>query len=137
MATVNINEILGSDSISGSRVTINSNFLTLQNWINGYVNVFGIDTINGILDLSAASTGKVQAKIGRFDSLSLPSVGSALASVSSAGAAAFVDVQTTTFTASQPKNPSKKHTFHYRRPLPPTARPAVRSHQSLEQTKHR
>ena len=50
MATVNINEILGSDSISGSRVTINSNFLTLQNWINGYVNVFGIDTINGILD---------------------------------------------------------------------------------------
>ena len=100
MATVNINEILGSDSISGSRVTINSNFLTLQNWINGYVNVFGIDTINGILDLSAASTGKVQAKIGRFDSLSLPSVGSALASVSSAGAAAFVDVQTTTFTAS-------------------------------------
>lgn len=100
MATVNINEILGSDSISGSRVTINSNFLTLQNWINGYVNVFGIDTVNGILDLSAASTGRVQAKIGRFDSLSLPSTGTATASITSAGAAAFVDVQTTTFTAS-------------------------------------
>jgi hypothetical protein len=100
MATVNINEILGSDSISGSRVTINSNFLTLQNWINGYVSVFGIDTTNGILDLSAASTGKVQAKIGRFDSLSLPASGTATASVNSAGAASFASIQTTTFTAS-------------------------------------
>jgi hypothetical protein len=100
MATVNINEILGTDSISGSRVTINSNFLILQNWINGYVSVFGIDTTNGILDLSNASTGKVQAKIGRFDSLSLPSSGTATASISSAGAALFSDVQTTTFTAS-------------------------------------
>jgi hypothetical protein len=100
MATVNINEILGSDSISGSRVTLNSNFLILQNWINGYVNVFGIDTINGILDLSGATTGKVQAKIGKFDSISLPSTGTALASLSALGAASFTDVQTTTFTAS-------------------------------------
>ena len=100
MATVNINEILGSDSISGSRVTINSNFLILQNWINGYVSVFGIDTTNGILDLSNASTGKVQAKIGRFDSLSLPSSGTSTASISSAGAALFASIQTTTFTAS-------------------------------------
>lgn len=100
MATVNINEILGSDSISGSRVTINSNFLILQNWINGYVSVFGIDTTNGILDLSGASTGKVQAKIGRFDSLSLPASGTAAASISSLGAASFASVQTTTFTAS-------------------------------------
>lgn len=100
MATVNINEILGSDSISGSRVTINSNFLTLQNWINGYVSVFGIDTTNGILDLSSASTGKVQAKIGRFDSLSLPSSGTSTASISSAGAGSFTGIQTTTFTSS-------------------------------------
>lgn len=100
MATVNINEILGSDSISGSRVTINSNFLTLQNWINGYVSVFGIDTTNGILDLSSASTGKVQAKIGRFDSLSLPSSGTSAASISSAGAGSFTGIQTTTFTSS-------------------------------------
>jgi hypothetical protein len=100
MATVNINEILGSDSISGSRVTINSNFLTLQNWINGYVSVFGIDTTNGILDLSNASTGKVQAKIGRFDSLSLPSSGTSTASISSAGAALFASIQTTAFTSS-------------------------------------
>lgn len=100
MATVNISEILGSDSISGSRVTINSNFLILQNWINGYVTVFGVDSVNGILDLTGASTGKVAAKIGSFDSISVPTTGVAKATVSSAGAAAFLDVQTTTFTAS-------------------------------------
>lgn len=100
MATVNISEILGSDSISGSRVTINSNFLILQNWINGYVTVFGVDSVNGILDLTGASTGKVAAKIGSFDAISVPTTGVAKATVSSAGAAAFVDVQTTTFTAS-------------------------------------
>jgi hypothetical protein len=100
MATVNINEILGSDSISGSRVTLNSNFLILQNWINGYISVFGIDTTNGILNLSGASTGSVIAKIGRFDSLSLPSTGTAKTSFNSIGGGSFVDIQTTTFTAS-------------------------------------
>ena len=100
MATVNINEILGSDSISGSRVTLNSNFLILQNWINGYVSVFGIDTTNGILNLSGASTGSVIAKIGRFDSVSLPSTGTAKTSFNSLGGGSFVDIQTTTFTAS-------------------------------------
>lgn len=100
MATVNINEILGSDSISGSRVTLNSNFLILQNWINGYVSVFGIDTTNGILNLSGASTGSVIAKIGRFDSLSLPSSGTTKTSFNSVGGGSFVDIQTTTFTAS-------------------------------------
>jgi hypothetical protein len=74
--------------------------LILQNWINGYVTVFGIDTINGILDLSTASTGKVQAKIGKFDSISLPSTGTSLASLNALGGASFTDVQTTTFTAS-------------------------------------
>jgi len=100
MATVNITEILGTDSISGSRVTINSNFLILQNWINGYVTVFGIDTVNGILDLSGASTGKVQAKIGAFDALSIPSTGVPTASVNNLGAASFVSVQSTDVTAS-------------------------------------
>lgn len=100
MATVNITEILGSDSISGSRVTINSNFLILQNWINGYVSVFGIDTTNGILDLSGASTGKVQAKIGSFDSIQVPSSGTPNASINNAGSASFTSVQTTALTAS-------------------------------------
>jgi hypothetical protein len=100
MATVNITEILGSDSISGSRVTINSNFLILQNWINGYSTVFGIDSINGILDLSQASTGKVAAKIGTFSSISVPASGATTASVNSAGQASFVSVSSTTLTAS-------------------------------------
>ena len=111
MATVNINEILGSDSISGSRVTLNSNFLILQNWINGYVTGFGIDTINGIINLSNASTGRVQAKIGKFDSISLPSTGASLASLSALGAASFTDVQTTTFTASGALNANSVVTF--------------------------
>jgi hypothetical protein len=100
MSTVNINEILGTDSISGSRITINSNFLILQNWINGYVSVFGVDTVNGIINLSAAPTGSVLAKIGRFDSFSTPSAGTALATVNQLGQASFASVSTTTFTAS-------------------------------------
>jgi len=111
MATVNINEILGSDSISGSRVTINSNFLTLQNWINGYVNVFGIDTVNGILDLTGASTGRVSAKIGKFDSVSLPATGVSTASINNLGQASFASIQTTTFTASGAVTASSTVTF--------------------------
>jgi len=63
MATVNTTSILGSDSISASRTTINSNFLTLQNWINNYNTVFGLDTVNGIINLTGASTGRVSAKL--------------------------------------------------------------------------
>jgi len=111
MATVNINEILGSDSISGSRVTINSNFLTLQNWINGYVNVFGIDTVNGILDLTGASTGRVSAKIAKFDSVSLPATGVSTASINNLGQASFASIQTTTFTASGAVTASSTVTF--------------------------
>jgi len=100
MATVNTTEILGSDSISGSRVTINSNFLILQNWINGYITVFGVDSVNGILDLTGASTGKVMAKIGAFNSIAVPSTGTAYAAVNSSGQASFTSVSTTTLTAS-------------------------------------
>ena len=100
MATVNINEILGSDSISASRVTINSNFLVFKNWINSYVGVFGVDTVNGILDLSQSSSGIVKAKIGKFDSISLPSTGNSKVSISSNGSSSFVEVQTETFTSS-------------------------------------
>lgn len=34
MATITITEILGSDNLAGSRITINSNFKTLQNAVN-------------------------------------------------------------------------------------------------------
>ncbi len=100
MSTVNTTSILGSDSISGSRTTINSNFLLLQNWINNYNTVFGLDTINGIIDLSGASTGRVSAKTGKFDSIIVPSGGTALAQINSSGAGSFASLSTTALTAS-------------------------------------
>ena len=100
MATVSTTSILGSDSISASRTTINSNFLLLENWINQYNTVFGIDSTNGILDLSAASTGRISAKTGKFDQIIVPSGGTALAQILSTGSAQFVSVATTTLTAS-------------------------------------
>jgi len=100
MATVTTTSILGSDSISASRITINSNFLILDNWVNGFVSTFGIDTNNGILNLSSASTGSIYAKTGYFDQVQVPSAGSFLARILSSGAASFTGVSTTTFTSS-------------------------------------
>jgi hypothetical protein len=100
MATVNTTSILGSDSISASRITINSNFLLLDNWVNGFVSTFGIDTNTGILNLSLASTGSIYAKTGYFDQVQVPAVGSFLARILSSGAASFAGVSTTTFTSS-------------------------------------
>ena len=100
MATVTTTSILGSDSISASRITINSNFLTLNNWINGFVSTFGIDTNNGILNLSSASTGSIYAKTGYFDQVQVPATGNFLARILSSGAASFTGVSTTTFTSS-------------------------------------
>lgn len=100
MASVNTTSILGSDSISASRTTINSNFLTLQNWINNYNTVFGLDTVNGIINLTGASTGRVSAKTGKFDSIIVPSGGTALAQINSSGAGSFTTVSTTNLTGS-------------------------------------
>ncbi len=100
MATVTTTTILGSDSISASRITINSNFLILDNWINGYVSTFGIDTVNGILNLSSATTGSISAKTGYFDQIQVPASGSFLARILASGAGSFSDVSTATFTSS-------------------------------------
>ena len=100
MATVTTTTILGSDSISASRITINSNFLILDNWINGYVSTFGIDTVNGILNLSSATTGSILAKTGYFDQIQVPSTGTFTARILASGAGSFQDIQTTTFTSS-------------------------------------
>lgn len=100
MATVTTTTILGSDSLSASRITINSNFLILDNWINGYVSTFGIDTVNGILNLSSATTGSISAKTGYFDQIQVPSTGTFTARILASGAASFSDVSTATFTSS-------------------------------------
>jgi hypothetical protein len=100
MATVTTTTILGSDSISASRITINSNFLILDNWINGYVSTFGIDTVNGILNLSSATTGSISAKTGYFDQIQVPSTGTFTARILASGAGSFSAVSTATFTSS-------------------------------------
>lgn len=100
MGTVKTTAMLGSDGISGSRNLLNSNFLLLENWINGYNSVFGLDTTNGILDLSAASTGRISAKTGKFDLIIFPSGGTALAQINSAGAGSFQSLSTATLTGS-------------------------------------
>lgn len=100
MASVTVTEILGSDSISGSRITINSNFLILQNWVNGFESTFGIDTSTGVLDLTGASTGRVSALTGRFNTVSTPASGTALSSINSSGGASFVSTSTQTLAVS-------------------------------------
>lgn len=100
MATVNTTSILGSDSISASRLTINSNFLLLQNWTNGFVNTFGINTNTGILDLSQTTTGSIYAKTGYFNQVQIPASGSFTARILSSGAAEFSGITTTTFNSS-------------------------------------
>ncbi len=100
MATVSTTSILGSDSISSSRLTINSNFLLFQNWINGFVSTFGINTNNGILNLSGSTTGSIYAKTGYFDQIQIPSSGTFVARILPSGSASFSNVNTTGFTSS-------------------------------------
>lgn len=98
--TVNTTSILGSDSISASRLTINSNFLLLQNWVNAFVEGFGIDINNGILNLSNANTGSIYSKNGYFSQIQVPANGTYTARILSSGAAEFTGISTTTFTSS-------------------------------------
>lgn len=97
---ITITEILGSDSISGSRGTLNSNFTILQNWINSYSANFGLDLNNGVIDLTSQSTGKISAKIGAFNSINLPASGASKITLNSAGTATFVSLNTATSTFS-------------------------------------
>jgi len=100
MSTISITEILGTDSISGSRTTINSNFITLQNWVNQYSVNFALDLNNGIIDISSQPIGKISAKVGQFNSLQVPTGSTAAAQILSTGAATFTSVATTNLTGS-------------------------------------
>lgn len=59
---ITIQEILGTDSIAASRLTINSNFLLVENEINDLENTFNINVITGAMDISQASSGQLKAK---------------------------------------------------------------------------
>ena len=74
--SVTITEILGTDSIAGSRLTINSNFLLLENAYNDLEDSFNINVLTGSLDVSTTSSGQIKAKSMLSNSMVLPSSGS-------------------------------------------------------------
>lgn len=85
---ITIQEILGTDSISGSRLTINSNFLILENAYNNLEDVFNINVLTGSMDISNASSGQIKAKSLLSNSLIMPSSGSPQVQIYGSGASA-------------------------------------------------
>lgn len=73
---ITITEILGTDSISGSRLTLNANFLLLENAYNDLENTFNINVLTGSLDVSSATSGQIKAKALLANSLIMPASGS-------------------------------------------------------------
>jgi hypothetical protein len=83
---ITITEILGTDSISGSRLTINANFLLLENAYNDLENTFNINVLTGSLDVSSASSGQIKSKSLLSNSLIMPSSGSPTVQIYGTGA---------------------------------------------------
>lgn len=73
---ITITEILGTDSISGSRLTLNANFLLLENAYNDLENTFNINVLTGSLDVSSATSGQIKARSLLANSLIMPASGS-------------------------------------------------------------
>ena len=93
---VTITEILGTDSISGSRLTINANFLLLENAYNDLENTFNINVLTGSMDVSGASSGQIKAKSFISNSLVMPSSGSPTIEIYGTGASAGFVVASST-----------------------------------------
>lgn len=85
---VTITEILGTDSISGSRLTINANFLLLENAYNDLEDSFNINVLTGSLDVSNATSGQIKAKSLVANSLVMPASGTTTIQVYGTGASA-------------------------------------------------
>jgi len=83
---ITITEILGTDSISGSRLTINANFLLLENAYNDLENTFNINVLTGSLDVSNASSGQIKSKSMLTNSLVMPASGSPTIQIYGTGA---------------------------------------------------
>jgi len=83
---ITITEILGTDSISGSRLTINANFLLLENAYNDLENTFNINVLTGSLDVSSASSGQIKSKSMLTNSLVMPTSGSPTIQIYGTGA---------------------------------------------------
>lgn len=86
--SVTITEILGTDSISGSRLTINANFLLLENAYNDLENTFNINVLTGSLDVSTATSGQIKSKALLTNSLVMPASGSPIIQIYGTGASA-------------------------------------------------
>lgn len=85
---ITITELLGTSSIAGDRLTINANFLLIENEINDLENTFNINTVTGAMDVSNASSGQIKGKSGYFNTLVLPSSGTPSISIYGTGASA-------------------------------------------------
>ncbi len=83
---ITITEILGTDSISGSRLTINANFLLLENAYNDLENTFNINVLTGSMDVSSASSGQIKSKSLLTNSLVMPASGSPTIQIYGTGA---------------------------------------------------
>lgn len=83
---ITITEILGTDSISGSRLTINANFLLLENAYNDLEDTFNINVLTGSMDVSSASSGQIKAKSFIGNSLVMPASGSPTIQIYGTGA---------------------------------------------------
>lgn len=94
--SVTITEILGTDSISGSRLTINANFLLLENAYNDLENTFNINVLTGSMDVSTASGGQIKAKSMLTNSMVMPSSGSPTIQIYGTGASAGFIVASST-----------------------------------------
>ena len=85
---ITIQEILGTDSIAASRLTINSNFLLVENEINDLENVFNINVVTGAMDISQATSGQLKAKTIYTNQAAFPASGTPTVNIYGTGASA-------------------------------------------------
>lgn len=85
---ITIQEILGTDSIAASRLTINSNFLLVENEINDLENTFNINVVTGALDISQATSGQLKSKSFFSNQATFPASGSPTVNIYGTGASA-------------------------------------------------
>jgi hypothetical protein len=85
---ITIQEILGTDSIAASRLTINSNFLLVENEINDLENVFNINVVTGAMDISQATSGQLKAKTFYANQAAFPASGTPTVNIYGTGASA-------------------------------------------------
>lgn len=85
---ITIQEILGTDSIAASRLTINSNFLLVENEINDIENIFNINVVTGAMDISQATSGQFKAKTVYANQAAFPASGTPTVNIYGTGASA-------------------------------------------------